>query len=245
MIFEHGDWPAPVGIVAGTTTRLGGASRAPYDSLNLGAHVGDDPAAVAVNRGRLSDAQALPSTPVWLRQVHGARVVRAPLEEREPEADACITAESNVICAVMTADCLPVLFAARDGSAVGAAHAGWRGLAAGVLDNTVAAFGCDPATLIAWLGPAISQPAYEVGDEVRRAFVDADPDSAAYFAQNAAERWQADLYGLARHRLAGAGVTDVYGGGRCTLTERETYFSHRRDGPCGRMASLIFRRGDG
>lgn len=241
--FLAADWPAPAGVVAGTSLRTGGVSAGAYDSLNLGAHVDDRPASVAENRARLQSHLALPAEPAWLRQVHGTSVVNLPFEGVEPEADAAITAAMGAVCVVMTADCLPVLLARRDGAAVGAAHAGWRGLCAGVLESTVAAFDCDPGLLRVWLGPAISQAAFEVGPEVREQFVAHDARAADCFAANHAGRWQADLYGLARQRLRAAGVDAIFGGERCTFREAESFFSHRRDGPCGRMANVIYRHG--
>lgn len=238
------DWPAPPGVTALTTTRPGGVSRGPFASMNLAAHVGDDAEAVAANRRALRAALDLPAEPLWLSQVHGTAVADVSVDDGGvvPEADASVSAVSGRACAVMTADCLPVLFAARDGSAVAAAHAGWRGLVAGVLEATVEKLGTPPETLLAWLGPAISQAAFEVGDEVRAAFVAADPDADTAFLPNAAGRWQADLYALARRRLSAAGVGAVYGGGECTYRDSRRFFSYRREAHCGRMASIIFIR---
>jgi YfiH family protein len=244
--FIAADWPAPGNITAGTTMRIGGVSHGNYADFNLGAYVADEAAAVAANRQRLGNLLDLPGHPAWLRQVHGVNVVAAPFSDAEPdevpEADASIAVTPGTVCAVLTADCLPVLFVTRDGSAVAAAHAGWRGLCAGVLEATVNAFTCDPEDLYAWLGPAISQEAFEVGNEVREQFLQHDPMAADAFESNSAGRWQADLYQLARQRLRKAGVTDVFGGNRCTYKEKDTFFSYRRDGQCGRMASLIYRR---
>lgn len=237
------DWPAPDGVVAGTTTRLGGISVGPYASFNLAAHVGDAEQCVAENRRRLRDACALPAEPRWLRQVHGVAVVTvsaADSTESPPEADAAITRDAGVPCVVLTADCLPILLCATDGPEVAAVHAGWRGLAAGVLTQTIAAMSAKPD--LAWLGPAISQAAYEVGTDVRDAFVASDDQAASAFAPNARGRWQADLYALARQQLAASGVASVYGGDLCTHSDGRRFFSHRRDGPCGRMASVIFIR---
>lgn len=239
--FLAADWPAPEGVIAGTTLRAGGASSGAFASLNLGAHVGDDPDSVAENRRRVHDQLALPGAPQWLRQVHGRDVVDAPLADPEPEADASVTTRAGTVCAVLTADCLPVLLTSRDGAVIAAAHAGWRGLLAGILPAAVAAMRVAPSSLLAWLGPAIAQPAFEVGAEVREGFVAADGETAACFAANARGRWQADLYALARRSLERAGVAAVYGGGRCTHAESAAFFSHRRDGHCGRMASLIYR----
>ena len=241
QLFLRADWPAPEGVVAGTSVRVGGVSTGAYESLNLGGHVEDRDANVRENRSRLHALLTLPAEPAWLRQIHGTRVARLPFGDESREADASISTGGDDVCAVLTADCLPVLFTRSDGLAIAAAHAGWRGLCAGVLEATVAAFDCDPSLLMAWLGPAISQPAFEVGPEVRERFVAADSGAAACFVANAAGRWQADLYGLARRRLAGSGVTAIYGGGRCTYREAEVFFSYRREGRCGRMASLIFR----
>ncbi len=235
------DWPAPAGVRAVTTTRRGGASEGPYAAFNLAAHVGDDPARVAVNRAALRARLALPAEPAWLAQVHGTTVVDANPRDNPPEADASVADRPGVVCAVLTADCLPVLFCTRDGTLVAAAHAGWRGLAAGVLEATVRALGGPPGELLAWLGPGIGPDAYEVGPEVREAFVCADPRAADAFAQGKrADRWLADMYALARLRLASAGVTAVYGGGLCTYRDRERFFSYRRDGATGRMATLAW-----
>ena len=236
------DWPAPPGIVAGCSYRHGGVSIGRFASLNLAGHVGDDTDAVTENRRRLRAEVDLPAEPAWLQQVHGAEVCREPTTVRPAQADAAITRRRGVVCAVLTADCLPVLVAAADGGEVAAAHAGWRGLCAGVLETVVGEMAVAPETLLAWLGPAISQAAYEVGPEVRAQFVDRDPRAADCFVANQGGRWQADLYALARQRLAEAGVRQVFGGNRCTHAEADRFFSYRRDGQCGRMASFIFRR---
>ncbi len=235
------NWPAPPGIVAGTTTRAGGSSAGPYASFNLAAHVGDAEDCVTENRRRLRDICGLPAEPRWLRQVHGKTAIRcaaANAAAAAAEADAAITADADVPCAVLTADCLPILLCAADGSEVAAVHAGWRGLAAGVLERTIAAMSVQPA--MAWLGPAISQAAYEVGGEVRNAFRAQSMAATRAFAPNARGRWQADLYELARQRLAAADVANVYGGDFCTYTDEARFFSHRRDGRCGRMATIIW-----
>ena len=234
------DWPVPDGVVAGCTLRAGGVSSGHYASLNLGAHVGDADEAVLENRRRFVDICGLPGEPAWLSQVHGSRLAVDPTPGTM--ADAVISGKPDVVCAVMVADCLPVLVAAVDGSEIAAAHAGWRGLAAGVLENTLSAFHNPPERLLAWLGPAISQPAFEVGDDVRDAFTADDEAAAACFEENEAGRWQADLYGLARRRLSACGIGNVYGGGLCTYGDHARFFSYRRDGQCGRMAALIFRR---
>lgn len=235
------DWPAPPGVVAGTTLRAGGVSRGTWASLNLGAHVGDDADSVQANRARFVEACGLPAEPPWLNQVHGTQVAAAGGAAPARPADAIVGNRPGAVCAVLTADCLPVVFASGSGEEVGAAHAGWRGLSAGVLEATVAAFEAAPRDLLAWLGPAISQAAFEVGGEVREAFADEDPGSAAHFRQNERGRWQADLYGLARRRLERCGVIRVFGGGRCTFSEPGAFFSYRRDGQCGRMATFACR----
>ena len=234
------EWPAPANVRAWVSERGGGVSRGAYAALNLGDHVGDDAAAVAENRRRLETLARLPSAPVWLEQVHGTRVLDLDAEAVEP-ADGSVTARAGVVCAVLTADCLPVLLTDREGRHIGAAHAGWRGLLGGVLTAAVARMGAAPETLLAWLGPAISQDAFEVGAEVREAFLARDADAARHFAPNERGRWQADLYGLARASLAAAGVRSIHGGGFCTFTAAERFFSHRREAPCGRFATLIWR----
>jgi len=238
------EWPLPRGVHAAFTTRLGGVSAAPRDSFNLAAHVGDASAAVTTNRARLRTLLDLPLEPAWLNQVHGHAVIDVDLhaDTHQPRtADASIARCEGRACVIMVADCLPVLFASRDGSRIGAAHAGWRGLAAGVLENTVEALELPAAELTAWLGPAISQAHFEVGAEVRDAFVAADAGAAAHFVPNARARWQADLVALARRRLAALGVAEVHGGTWCTCADRERFFSHRRDGQGGRMAALVWR----
>jgi YfiH family protein len=210
-----------------------------YSSFNLAAHVGDAPEAVAENRRRLARDLNLPSEPVWLEQVHGTHIADLDSALSGP-TDGAVTRRRGVVCAILTADCLPVLLTDRAGTRVGAAHAGWRGLAAGVLSAAVAAMGLPARDLLAWLGPAIGPKAYEVGDEVREAFLARDPATSAAFVANARGRWQADLYSLARRSLAAAGVAAIFGGGFCTATEADRFFSHRREAPCGRMATLIW-----
>jgi YfiH family protein len=229
-------WPAPPQVRAFVTER-GSASR--YGSMNLALHVADDPAAVAANRARLRAALQLGSEPRWLEQVHGTRVLDLDREALAP-ADGAVTRRPQVVCTVLTADCLPVLFCDSAGARVGVAHAGWRGLLNGVLPAAVAALGGPPDELIAWLGPAIGQNAFEVGAEVRAAFVARAAAADRRFAPNTRGRWQADLYGLARDALAESGVRSVHGGGFCTYTESERFFSHRREAPCGRMAALVW-----
>lgn len=237
------DWPAPPRVQAVATTRGGGVSSGVYRSLNLGDHVDDDPGAVAENRRRLAVELGLAGGPRWLRQVHGIVVADAATAAPAPQADAMIAAAAGTACVVLTADCLPVLFCDAAGSRVAAAHAGWRGLAAGVLEATVTALvasGVQAGDLLAWIGPAIGASAYEVGDDVRAAFLASDPRAAAGFTANARGRWQLDLPGLARQRLAAAGVRQVHGGNLCTHGDPQRFFSHRRDGNCGRQASLVW-----
>jgi purine-nucleoside/S-methyl-5'-thioadenosine phosphorylase / adenosine deaminase len=233
------DWPAPAHVRAWVTERPGGVSSAGYSALNLATHVGDDPQHVAANRARLRTALALPAEPAWLEQVHGSTVLDLDRDAVAP-ADGAVAGRAGVVCAVLTADCLPVLLCDRRGRRVGAAHAGWRGLLHGVLPAAVRRLGAAGDDVLAWLGPAIGAGAYEVGADVRDAYLAADAGAATHFAANARGRWQADLYGLARDSLAAAGVRSIHGGGFCTFTERERFFSHRREAPCGRMASLIW-----
>ncbi|MCG9094304.1 peptidoglycan editing factor PgeF [Laribacter hongkongensis] len=233
-------WPAPARVRTLITTRDGGVSLAPYASLNLGQHVGDDPAAVAENRARLR--ACLPAEPFWLNQVHGIGVQEACADAPDvpPDADAGFTRQPGVVCAVMTADCLPMLLTDRSGSVVAAAHAGWRGLCNGIIEATIARMAVPANDILAWLGPAIGPDAFEVGPEVRAAFMAHDPTAASAFAAIPDGKYLADIYLLARQRLNACGVTEVHGGDACTVTERERYFSYRRDGRTGRMASLIW-----
>lgn len=244
------DWPAPGGVRALSTTRLGGTSLAPWSSLNLGDHVGDDPLAVQSNRRRLR--QLLPDEPRWLRQVHGVRCVDAAKIEVDATADAAFTRQRGVVCAVMTADCLPVLLCDENASVVGIAHAGWRGLAGGVIEAIVAAMDVQGERLMAWLGPAIGPSAFEVGDEVRAAFIAVDGAASEAFVPATGGKWLCNIYLLARQRLARLGIRRVTGArsaipGRqsqgavsCTVSEPQRFFSYRRDGVTGRMASLIW-----
>ena len=235
------DWPAPARVRAVSTTRGGGVSSGSYASLNLGQHVGDAPASVIENRRRLVTTLGLRHEPRWLTQVHGTAVARLMGAPVSAPADAAVTGMAGEACSVMTADCLPVLFCDRTGTKVGAAHAGWRGLAAGVLEAAVQVMETAPGELLAWMGPAIGPGAYEVGEEVRQAFVSRDPGAGAAFAPGqAGGKWWCDLYMLAQRRLETVGLTQVYGGGFCTYTERERFFSFRRNGECGRMATLIW-----
>ena len=266
------DWLAPPNVRAAATLRTGGVSEGEFSSLNLGSHVGDDPAAVAENRRLVRAALELPAEPTWLNQGHGVKVVDASsssagdgashnavdasssnvagrdraehhpasAEGATPTADASVALGAGAVCVVMTADCLPVLFCDRDGTRVGAAHAGWRGLAGGVLGATIKALDTPPSQLMAWLGPAIEQDAFEVGDEVHEAFLKLAAENAAAFKANARGRWQADLYQLARNELARLGVTAVYGGGCKCFADSERFFSYRREHRTGRMATLVW-----
>ena len=232
------DWPAPSSVRALITTRAGGVSRGVYAGLNLGLGSDDDIEAVSRNRAKLR--QWLPAEPLWLRQVHGTTVADADAVKDSPEADAAVARRDGAVCAVLTADCLPLLLCDDEGTVVAAAHAGWRGLCSGVIEQTLRAMDRPPRALLAYLGPAIGPAAYEVGAEVREAFVAADAQSEAAFSPGKPGKFRADLYALARRRLARSGVTRIYGGGYCTYTERERFYSYRRDGATGRMASLIW-----
>jgi len=260
------DWPIPAGVRALSSFRGGGASSVPYASLNLGGHVGDTAAAVAENRRRLAVAAGLPSEPVWLAQVHGVNVAdldaldaldalepigtggavgvngrfAASAAGALPPADAAFTRQPGRVCAILTADCLPVLLTADSGDLVAAVHAGWRGLAGGVIEAAVRALGIAPERLLAWLGPAIGPRHFEVGAEVREALLQGDPGAGDAFVPNSKGRFMADLAALARRRLASLGVGRLYGAGHCTFADAERYFSHRRDGVTGRQATLIW-----
>ncbi|HEV7358957.1 MAG TPA: peptidoglycan editing factor PgeF [Steroidobacteraceae bacterium] len=240
------DWPAPPGVHALSTVRGGtgsGVSQGRYSHFNLGDHVGDDPAAVAANRRRLRVEAKLPAEPAWLSQVHGTAVADLDATGFKDPADAVIARGAGKVCAILTADCLPVVMAADTGEVVAAAHAGWRGLAAGVLEATVRALGAPPERLLAWLGPAIGPEHFEVGAEVRDAFLRSDPAAGAAFRPNTNGRFMADLGVLTRRRLEELGLTRIYGGGQCTFAQAERYFSYRRDGTTGRQATLIWREG--
>ncbi len=232
------DWPAPARVRALVTTRAGGASSGRYSSFNLGARVGDDTLAVRHNRALLREL--VPGEPVWMRQAHGTRVIDAARAARHEEADGAVARAPGAVCVVLTADCLPVLLCDREGGAVGIAHAGWRGLAGGVIESVVTAMDVAPRRLIAWLGPGIGRDAYEVGRDVHDAFVASDKDAAQAFAPSGAGKYKADLDALARRRLEKCGVGEVHGGAFCTHRDSERFFSHRRDGVTGRMASLIW-----
>lgn len=235
------DWPLPPNVRCLVTTRAGGVSQGAFASLNLANHVGDDPVAVAANRARL--CQAIGASPIWLNQVHGTRVIDATLfagSAEPPEADAAFSSKKGVACIVMTADCLPVLFCDETGTVVAAAHAGWRGLLAGVLEETIMAMGVPGKTLTAYFGPAIGPAAFEVGDDVRSAFVDHDRHASTAFKPSSPNKWLANIYALAEQRLKKHGLVRVFGGARCTVNEPEHFFSYRRDQQTGRMASMIW-----
>jgi polyphenol oxidase len=236
------DWPAPARVRALSTTRDGGESEGVFAGLNLGAHVGDAAARVEANRARLQQAADIPGPLNWLNQVHGTAVHPVSNQyDAVPDADAACAHEAGQACIVMTADCLPVLFCDRAGTVVAAAHAGWRGLQGGVLETSIAAMGCEPGEILAWLGPAIGPAAFEVGGEVREAFMAEQAEAEAAFVPSANEgKWLADIYRLARLRLVRAGVSDIYGGEFCTFGDSERFYSYRRDGQTGRMASVIW-----
>jgi polyphenol oxidase len=246
IIVPH--WPAPKNIHAFTTLRHGlGLSSPPFDRFNLGNHLspqGDDPAVVEKNRALLVHEYALPNPPHWLKQVHGVDVLRCvdrpENHHGEYIADASVTANKNIVLSILTADCLPVLFCNAAGNEVAAAHAGWRGLVGGVLENTVNAMTTVPENIIAWLGPAAGPKAYEIGMEVRDAFLRLDASADAAFTNTRENHWRVDLYQLARMRLQSIGVKNIYGGDHCTISEPEKFFSHRREQRTGRMASLIW-----
>lgn len=234
------DWPAPANVCAASTLRGGGVSEGPFASFNLATHVGDDSAAVAENRRRLRAELQLPAEPVWLNQVHGIHVVDALSQGTAPTADASVARSPGQVCVVMTADCLPVLFCDRAGTRVAAAHAGWRGLVGGVLEATISSLATPPADLLVWLGPAIEQSAFEVGEEVREQFISRDPANAAAFEHNPRGRWQADLYALACNELKRLGALQIHGGGFRTVADRDRFFSYRRESKTGRMATLVW-----
>jgi YfiH family protein len=241
LLFIKPDWPAPANVRALTTTRTGGMSQPPWQSLNLGDHVSDNPAHVTENRQRLADTVGLAKDRIaWIRQVHGTHVARFP-GPTNPEADASASAEAGLACAILTADCLPVVFCNTVGSKIAAAHAGWRGLCNGILENTAREIS-DPEHTLAWLGPAIGPDQFEVGPEVREAFLAHNPKASTAFkpSPNRPDHYLADIYQLARQRLNSVGITRIYGGTHCTVTESDRFYSYRRDGTTGRMATLIW-----
>lgn len=242
--FIQPDWPAPANVKALSTTRKGGMSQDAYSGLNLGMHVQDEPATVLQNRQQLSVTAGLPNPPHWLNQIHSTEVFAINTPESQPEppsADASYTRLQNQVCIVMTADCLPLLVCDKAGTVVAAIHAGWRGLLDGIIENTLKQMQVPPAELLVWLGPAICQSNFEVGDEVRAAFVAHEPQAISAFKSHG-DKWLADLYALARLRLSAVGVNvaDVYGGHFCTYQQNELFYSYRRDHNTGRQASLIY-----
>lgn len=234
------NWPAPDFIKAGTTLRQGGVSRGAYTSFNLASHVGDDLSVVEENRAILIRNVDIPKSPQWLEQVHSTKAVLLPNKNETPKADASYTTEKNIVCAVMTADCLPVLITDKQGSCIAAIHAGWRGLCDGIIEETIKKLPVDAETLLVWLGPAIGANVYEVGKEVYDAFTRVDTDAKQAFTATSEGHWLFDIYQLAKLRLNKIGVRDIYGGEHCTLSEEESFFSYRRDNVTGRMASMIW-----
>ncbi len=241
MTWIEPDWPAPARVRALCATRVGGVSTGTYFSLNLAEHVGDDPDSVGRNRALLRERLGLPAEPHWLQQVHGCAVVQTDEARRGCEADASVSFHPGEVCAVMTADCLPLLLCDRAGTRVAAVHAGWRGLAGGVIEAAVEKIGARPNDLLCWLGPAIGPDAFEVGPEVRARFLElGGVDTKAAFRPSPGGKWLADLYALATERLNALGADQVWGGGLCTYSDPNRFFSYRRDGTTGRMASLIW-----
>ena len=233
------DWPAPANIHAATTLRTGGVSQSNYASLNPATHVGDHPDSVSQNRQIIKTLLNLPSEPVWLNQTHSNCAIKAIATDTPPQADAGYTDQPGVVCAIMTADCLPLLVCSSDGTEIAAIHAGWRGLLDGVIDSTIAAM--QNKDLMVWLGPAIGPERFEVGDEVRAAYMAKSAEYASAFKQNSKDKWLADIYQLGRINLASLGISKVYGGNFCTVTDQERFYSYRRDKITGRMATLIWR----
>jgi polyphenol oxidase len=233
------DWPAPANIHAATTLRTGGVSQGEYANLNLATHVGDNPVHVGQNRQIITTLLGLPSEPIWLNQCHSNRAIEAGITDTPPSADASHTNQAGMVCAVMTADCLPLLVCSCDGTEIAAIHAGWCGLLDGVIDNTIAAL--QNKDLLVWLGPAIGPDSFEVGEEVRAAYIAKSVDYTTAFKPHSQSKWLADIYRLARINLAAQGIDKVYGGGFCTVTDHERFYSYRRDKVTGRMATLIWR----
>ena len=230
------DWPAPSFIQAGTTLRQGGVSRGEYSSLNIAAHVGDELAMVEKNRLSLN----LPNEPQWLEQIHSTKAILLPHEKSVPKADAAYTEKKNIICSVMTADCLPLLITNKQGSCVAAIHAGWRGLCNGIIEATIKSLPAEPESLLVWLGPAIGPDVYEVGEEVYDAYTKDNNEAKQAFTSVSEKHWLFDIYELAKLRLQKLGIKQVYGGDHCTFTEKDMFFSYRRDKVTGRMASMIW-----
>lgn len=234
------NWPAPKNIKAFTTTRIGGVSKTPYDSFNLATHVGDDRKAVEKNRALLQTTLQLPNEPLWLTQTHSIDVVQAELQQAYVNADASYTRQKNIVCAAQTADCLPVLICDRAATCVAAIHAGWKGLAAGIIEQTIKAMNIPGKELLVWLGPAIGPHAFEVGEDVYQQFITHDANADLGFNKISSQKWLADIYLLAKQRLHAYDVTAIYGGEFCTYTDKEKFFSFRRDKTTGRMTSLIW-----
>jgi len=238
--YLYPDWPAPQNVHAISTTRHGGVSRPPFDSMNLGTHVKDDLKNVQKNRQILSQTLNLETSPFWLNQIHSNIVSNLDSQQPLVDADAAVTQQRQRSCIVMSADCLPVLFCNTAGTVVAASHAGWRGLDAGILEKTVKAMQCSPENILAWLGPAIGASVFEVGDEVRHAFMHSDPIAQQAFKAQGKGKWLADIYQLATQRLNRIGVQNIYGGGECTYNDTQRFYSYRREAKTGRMASLIW-----
>lgn len=236
----HPDWPAPENIKAISTTRIGGFSSPPYDALNLAQHVDDTPDTVHKNRLHLCEIAELPESPRWLSQTHESYVLNSHDWQPDVQADAMISTSINHVCTIMTADCLPILLCAQQGNTVASIHAGWRGLAAGVIEQTVNKFNCSPQNIMAWLGPAIGPTQFEVGKDVYQIFTRDCPRAEQAFQQTDSSHYLANIYSLARQRLNKLGITAIYGGDCCTVTDEQQFFSYRRDGITGRMASMIW-----
>lgn len=234
------DWPAPPCVKAVSTTRRGGLSKAPYDHFNLALHVGDDPDAVHANRKLLKQSLKLPAEPLWLNQIHSNQVIHSDQKGSCNDADAMIGLQPGTVCVVMTADCLPLLICDRSGSKVSAVHAGWRGLLAGIIERAIAALAIEPKELIAWLGPAIGPDAFEVDEPVISSFTNLDPAYEQAFSVNRPGHWLMDIYALAEMKLRRSGVQRISGGELCTASDASRFYSYRRDGRTGRMASLIW-----
>ncbi len=237
---QWAQWDCPNGVKACTTLRHGGVSEGVYQSLNLGAHVGDDPKAVYQNRERLKNFLRLPNEPAWLSQVHGTRVIDAAVADSNGQADGAFTNVPGIVCAVMTADCLPLFLCDKGGDKVGLLHVGWRGLAAGIVEQGVKGMDVEPARLLAWLGPAIGPEQFEIGEEVRAQLDNGQGAARAFRPSLKSGHWFADLCVLTRLRLQSLGITNISQSDACTKTDSWNYFSHRRDGVCGRMASVIW-----
>lgn len=240
------DWPAPANIHAATTLRTGGVSKEPYLSLNPATHVNDLKECVLQNRKIISDMLSLPAEPAWLDQIHSNHIVKAEKTATPPKADASYSSESGVVCTVMTADCLPLLICSKDGMKIAAIHAGWRGLLSGVISNSISELTCapplaKPADLLVWLGPAIGPKCFEIGIEVREAFVEKSKLYKNAFKEQNNGKYLADIYQLARIELSTLGISNIYGGSYCTMTEEDRFFSYRRDNQTGRMATLIWK----